>query len=125
MGGGYGGMGGGYGGYGGMYGGMGMGMGRYGMMNRMGGMGGGNSQFEKTMEYLDTLGYAVNSLCEIARMVEMNAEGMIKFGVSLIRMFGRIKDWNIQLLASLKAFIIKLFGKLKLLMYILLRRKPP
>ena len=36
--------------------------GRYGMMRG----GNGNSQFDKTMEYLDSLGYAVNSLCQIA-----------------------------------------------------------
>jgi hypothetical protein len=49
------------------------------------------------MEYLDSFGFVVNSLCEIARMVEMNAEGISKFGVSIYKLIFRIKDWNIGL----------------------------
>jgi hypothetical protein len=49
------------------------------------------------MEYLDSFGYVVNSLCEIARMVEMNAEGLGRFGVSFFKLLIRLKDWNIHL----------------------------
>lgn len=39
------------------------------------GMGAGMQQGSKMMqalEYLDSVGFVVNSLCEIARMIEMN-----------------------------------------------------
>ncbi|KAM3147250.1 hypothetical protein pb186bvf_000501 [Paramecium bursaria] len=97
---GLGGYGGGLGGYGGMssYGGYGMGGmgsmyggGMYGGMgmNRFGRQG-GNAQFEQTLEYLDSFGYLVNSLCEIARILEMNAKGLQHLGISMFSLVLRI-----------------------------------
>jgi hypothetical protein len=77
------------------------------------------------MEYLDSLGYAVNSLCQIAQMVETNAEGISRFGVSIFRLFMRLKDWNVQIFVWLKNLLGKLLKKLSLLWYIILRKNPP
>jgi hypothetical protein len=59
----------------------------------------------KAMEYLDSFGFVVNSLCEIARMVEMNAEGIARFFVSAFKMVVRLKEFNL----NLYRFVIKLF----------------
>jgi hypothetical protein len=76
--GGYGGMGG-YGmGMGGMYGGMGMGMGGMGMM----GMGMGmdqNSTLFNSMIALQSFGFLINSLSDIARSLDHNYEGLQLF----------------------------------------------
>lgn len=86
------GMGGMYGGYGGMssygmggYGGMGMGMGgMYGGMGGMGMMGMGmgmdqNSTLFNSMIALQSFQFLVNSLCEIARSLDQNYEGLQLF----------------------------------------------
>lgn len=90
--GGMGGMYGGYGGYGGMssyglggYGGMGMGMGgMYGGYGGMGMMGMGmgmdqNSTLFNSMIALQSFQFLVNSLCEIARSLDQNYEGLQLF----------------------------------------------
>ncbi|CAK81059.1 unnamed protein product (macronuclear) [Paramecium tetraurelia] len=129
-GGGYGGMGyggmGGYGGYGGYSsgygGGMGMGMGMgYGMggygMNRFGmGMGAGMQQGSKMMqalEYLDSVGFVVNSLCEIARMIEMNTQGLYNLGISGLALLGRLYTGNKWLWHVIINFIKKIYYQIK------------
>lgn len=76
--GGYGSSYGGYGGYGGLssYGMGGMyGMGRYGMMGNQNEQG----ALYKTMMALDSFSYLINSLCDIARSMDQNAEGLSIF----------------------------------------------
>jgi hypothetical protein len=87
--------------------------------------GNGNSQFDKTMEYLDSLGYAVNSLCQIAQMVETNAEGIVRFGFSMVRLIGRIKEWNKSLFFWMVNFILSLPAKFKRIWYFIMRKTPP
>ena len=62
---------------------------------------------------LDSFGYVVNSLCEIARMVEMNAEGMSKFGVSIFKLFIRIKEMNVKLYQFLLRLIKSIYKSTK------------
>lgn len=57
------------------------------------------------MEYLDSVGFVVNSLSQIANMIETNADGISKFGVSIFRLIFRIKDWNISLFRWIKKML--------------------
>ena len=82
-----------YGSYGsgGMYGG---GYGGYGR-SRYGFQGNSNSNFlDNTMNILDSFSFAVNSLCDIARNLEMNAEGLSRFGVSFMGLGKRIRNFS-------------------------------
>lgn len=107
---GYGGVGG-YGGYGG-YGGLGGyssygGYPSYGMYGGYGGQGmqGQNPMMEKGMRFLESFGFITHSLCEVARNIEMNAEGLSRLWISLkglgykltIGLFLNIVDWIIWL----------------------------
>lgn len=89
--GGYGGYGGygSYGGYGGMssYGGMG-GYGRMGMMGR--GPNGQPSNMEAAFRFLDSSTYMVGSLCEMARNIEMNYDGLTRLWMSFANIIKRI-----------------------------------
>jgi len=90
----YGGYGG--GGYGGMY------NNRYGMNN-----GDPNNQgfLENGMRFLDSFNYIVNSLCDVARNLESNADGLGRFWVSIFNLLFRIKNWCV----SLYSWLINLF----------------
>lgn len=110
----YGGYGGGYGGYGGGYGGMygsryGMGgmYGRYGM-GGMGGMygggmygggPGGEGMFGQSMGFLDRLNQYVYSLCDIAQMVDSNANG-------LVGLFSIMKNLIVRLCSFSKTWLV-------------------
>lgn len=119
-GGGYSGYGGGYGGYGGSYGGYG-GLGSYGGgygsygrgFGMMGGpMGQNGSFFDNTMRYLDSMSYTVNSLCDMSRAVEMNAEGLGKFWGSMWGIVVRFKDWIFRAFFWGRDIIKKIYSKI-------------
>lgn len=93
--GGYGGLGGysplgaGYGGlgcYGGMYNRFGMGLGPDGLPQQ--------GFLRNTMQYLDSFGFCINSLGEIARTLEFHADGILKFWESLKSLLQRIKGFG-------------------------------
>jgi len=86
-----------YGGYGGGYGGM----------NRYGANNDPNNQgfLENGMRFLDSFNYVVNSLCDVARNLESNADGLGRFWVSIFSLIFRIKNWCV----SLYNWIVNLF----------------
>ena len=97
-----------YGGYGGSsYGGFG---GGYGGMNRYGMNSDPNNQgyLENGMRFLDSFNYVVNSLCDVARNLESNADGLGRFWVSIFNLVFRMKNWSV----SLTQWVINLFKKI-------------
>lgn len=46
------------------------------------------------MGYLDSFGYMVSCLSEIARTLEFNAEGLSKFWVSAFNLTKRVSNWG-------------------------------
>ena len=103
-GGGYGGgLGGGMGSYGGSYG------GGYGGLNRYGNNDPNNQGFlENGMRFLDSFNYVVNSLCDVARNLESNADGLGRFWVSIFNLIFRMKNWCV----SLYYWLLNLFKKI-------------
>ena len=120
--GGYGGLGGLGGGLGSMYGGMGgMGMGMGGMYGRYGGMGmagmGGEEggSFFKSIQFMESMSFVINSMCEVVRMLEANTEGIIGLWTSLCNLIKRIKDWFVGVANGTKEKFFSLFYKLLVL----------
>jgi hypothetical protein len=106
-GGGYGGMGsygGGYGGYGSRFGGM--------NNNRFGPNQQGNFM-EFALRYLDSFSYGVSSLCEMTRNIEMNAEGLSKFWMSMRNILVRLFTWFSRTFQGGKELIVKIITKVK------------
>ena len=103
--GGYGGLGGmGMGGLGGMGMGMGMGMGGMGMYGRYGGAGmmgmDENSSFLKSMQFMESMSFVINSMCEVVRMLETNTEGLLHLWGAVVNLFKKSKDWMLDTLIA-------------------------
>ena len=47
---------------------------------------------QKSLFFLESFGFAVNSLCEVTRNLEMNAEGLYRCYHSFLSLFSRMKD---------------------------------
>jgi len=48
---------------------------------------------EFALRYLDSFGYAVGSLCEMTRNIEMNADGLARFWESMRNLIFRLFGW--------------------------------
>lgn len=113
---------GGYGGYSGMggLGGMGMGgmygsrLGGYGM----GGMGGmdENSSFFKSIQFMESMSFVVNSMCEVVRMLETNTEGILHLWAPIMNIFRKSKDWVFGKIVSGKDKFVSLAFRLLVLL---------
>lgn len=108
---------GGYGGYGGL-GGLGMGMGMGGMYgSRFGGYGMGgmmdeNSSFFKSIQFMESMSFVVNSMCEVVRMLETNTEGILHLWAAITSIFRKSKDWLFRQVVSGKDKFVSLVFRL-------------
>ena len=137
LGSGYGGLGGlgGYGGYGGMGGmggmGMGLGMGMGGMYgSRLGGYGMGgmmdeNSSFFKSIQFMESMSFVVNSMCEVVRMLETNTEGILHLWTAITSLFRKSKDWLFRQVVSGKDKFVSLVFRLLVLLRLEKDTAPP
>lgn len=110
-----------YGGYGGL-GGMGMGMGGMGMYG-MGGMGGmgmygmdQNSSFFKTLQFMQSLGFVVNSMVQVVGSLEMNAQGIYALFQSVKNILGKVKGGVFSGFKFLKEKFFRLIYKILVLL---------
>lgn len=86
------------------------------MYNRgMGGLNGeGNQGFlENGMRFLDSFNYVVNSLCDVARNLESNADGLSRFWVSIFNLIFRMKNWSFGLYEWMINIFMKIFRWIK------------
>lgn len=60
------------------------------------------------MGYMDSFGYVVSSLSEIARTLEFNADGLARFWFSSVNLLVRVYHWG----ASAVTFFIKWIKKI-------------
>ena len=113
----YGGLGGGYGSYGGYgsrYGGFGGGYGSgYGFRGGMGGPDQKGNFMEFTLRYLDSFSYGVQSLCEMTRNIEMNADGLSRFWGSMKNILVRLFAWFASMFKGGKEMLLKAIGFVK------------
>jgi len=65
------------------------------------------------MRYLDSFGYGVHSLCELTRNMEMNAEGLSRFWISMSNLAVRFFHWIMSSKDYSKKLLIKLITKVK------------
>lgn len=114
----YGGYGGGMGGFGSSYGGYGGGMGGMyggGMYNRLGMGSDPNAPpglMQNSMMFLNSFGVVLNSLGEIARTMEMHAQGLIHLCQSTGDLCKRVKGWGVHFVIHIREFAIRIYEKL-------------
>eukprot|EP01017_Pseudomicrothorax_dubius_P002646 TRINITY_DN10175_c0_g1_i3.p1 TRINITY_DN10175_c0_g1~~TRINITY_DN10175_c0_g1_i3.p1 ORF type:complete len:148 (-),score=37.24 TRINITY_DN10175_c0_g1_i3:146-589(-) len=70
-----------------------------------------NGFFSNSIRYLDNLGFAVNSLCDMTRTIENNADGLTRLGSSLQGLLLRIKGFSISFVVNIAAFLLKVIHK--------------
>jgi hypothetical protein len=81
-------------------------------MNRMGPNQQGNFM-EFALRYLDSFSYGVTSLCEMTRNIEMNAEGLSKFWMSMRNILVRLFTWFSRTFQGGKELLMKIILKVK------------
>lgn len=116
---------GGYGGYGSSFGGMGglggLGGGMYGGLGGMGmGMYGGglgmmgmdqNSSFFQSIQFMQSMSFVIQSMCQVVKMLETNTEGIIGLWGAIVNIVKKSKDWFVSQGVSIKDWIFKMVFK--------------
>ncbi|KAL4510109.1 hypothetical protein ABPG72_010302 [Tetrahymena utriculariae] len=106
-----------YGGYGSsMYGGFGSSMygggyGRYGMGMGMGMDPNQQGFMQNSMMFLNSFGFVIQAMGEIARTVEMNAQGLVHLFQSMFNLGLRVKGWGINFFQFMKRMFKKVYEK--------------
>ena len=116
---------GGYGGYGsGLGGGMMGGLGGLGggMMGGLGGMYGGyggmgmmgmdqNSSFFQSIQFMQSMSFVIQSMCQVVKMLETNTEGIIGLWGAIVNIVKKSKDWFLAKGTSLKDWMFRMIFK--------------
>ena len=74
---------------------------------------------ERAFSFLDSFGFIVGSLSDIARTLEFNAEGIIRFWYSIMNLTVRVKGWGV----SFYRFMINMVKSVALWIYNFVKEK--
>ena len=99
-------------------GGMGMGFGGYGMGMGMMGMSGmaQDGFLMQSLRMMESAGFLVSSLAQMARTMEMNAEGFYRLFSSLFAVINRFKAWIVKGFKLCKKYTVKLINLILVLL---------
>jgi hypothetical protein len=64
---------------------------------------------QKSLFFLDSFGFAVNSLCEVTRNLEMNAEGLYRCYHSVLSLFTRMKTSSNEFIIWFLNLFVRIF----------------
>lgn len=65
------------------------------------------------MQYLDNVGFAVSSLCDMTRTVETHADGLTRLWYSMVGLVVRIKNWGVNGCEWVVDFFTNLFKRIQ------------